>query len=175
MATLKTRTLDVGEASPLTPPLSLDIAIRDGETVPEVEEERRRQSLCEDVRQLPCAGDMSDAKLANGHLLSYKMYVELDVFGTPVMYGIPRHVYRRYVVAESHRRRGNGVQQLAEELSEPRALRNGVGDGSILRLGARSRNRGLTLGRPRDERGSEEDAEARRRASGVRASGPVSV
>ena len=130
---------------PLTPPLSLDIAGRDGETVSEVQKQRRWESFGEHICNLPCTGNVRDAHLADGDLLTNKVNVELDMLCSPVMYWIPRHVDRGDVVAERHCRGWNLAMELAKEVSEPGALGDGVGNGAVLRLSARPRDRGLSL------------------------------
>ena len=89
---------------------------------------------------------MCNTELANGYLLSDEVYVKLDVFGSPMVHRIMSHVNRRDVVAERDRRRGNLVEQFGEQLAKPGTLGDGIGDGAVLRLGTRPRNRGLPLG-----------------------------
>jgi len=85
-------------------PLSLDVVGGDGETVSEVQEERRRESFGEHVCDLACAGNVRDPQFADCNLFPDKMNVELDVFGAPVMYWVAGHVDGRNVVAERYRR-----------------------------------------------------------------------
>ena len=126
-------------------PLSLDIAGRDGETVSEVQKQRRWESFGEHICNLPCTGNVRDAHLADGDLVTNKVNVELDMLCSPVMYWIPQHVDRGDVVAERHCRGWNLAMELAKEVSELGALGDGVGDGAVLRLSARPRDRGLSL------------------------------
>ena len=160
---------------PLTPPRSLDVGVRDGEAVPEVEEQRRRQALREHICELLCAGNVQNSKLANGYLLADKMNVQFYMLGSSVMDGIPGHVDGRNVVAERHGCAGNLAQEFAEEMTKPGALGHGIGDGAILRFGAGPRHRSLSFRRPRYQRVAEEDAEPRRRTSRVRAASPVGI
>ena len=51
-------------------------------------------------------------------------------------------------------------KQLLEKLQEPRALGDGIGHNTILSLGAGVRYRGLSLRRPRYERGPQVDTVA---------------
>jgi len=103
---------------------------------------------------------MRDTKLSNGDLLPDEMDVKLNVLGSPVMHWVLGHIDRRDVVAECYGRRRYLAEQLAKEMTKPRALGDGVGDGAVLGLGTRPRHSGLSLGGPRDEGVVEEHAEA---------------
>ena len=83
------------------------------------------------------------SELSNGDLLSDEMNVELNVLCTPVMNGIPRHIHRGDIVAECHRCCWYFAEELAEEVAKPGTLRDGIGDGAVLGLRARSRDCGL--------------------------------
>jgi len=63
-----------------------------------------------------------------------KVYVQLDVFGAPVMNGVARHVHGGDVVAVSNGRRRNFAVQLSEQVTKPGALRDSIGDGVVLRF-----------------------------------------
>jgi hypothetical protein len=73
------------------------------------------------------------------------MYVELDVLGPTMMNWIGGEVDSRNVVAVNDGGLVDGAGELKKEL---RALSDGVGHGSILSLGARTRDCRLPLGRP---------------------------
>jgi hypothetical protein len=73
----------------------------------------------------------------DGDLLSDEMDVELDMLRPLVMYGVACHVYRRYIVPEHDRSLAYVAVQLAEEVAQPCALGDGIGDAAVLRLGAR--------------------------------------
>lgn len=76
---------------------------------------------------------MCDMELINDDLLSNKMNVKLYVFGAPVVHWISGHVNRD---AECDRHGGDLVEQLAKEVAKPGTFGDGIGDGSILSLGA---------------------------------------
>ena len=169
------RALAVGDVDPLTPPHSLDVGHGDGEAVPEVVEQRRRKAFGEHISELSRTGNMRDTELTNGDLLPDEMNIKLYVLGSPVVHWIPGHIHGGDVVAEGDRRGGDLAEQLSEEVTKPGALGDGVRDGSILRLGARPRDRSLVLRRPQNEGVAEEDAEARCRSTRVRASSLVRI
>jgi hypothetical protein len=89
------------------------------------------------------------------------MYVELDVFGAAMMHRVGRHVHCRYVVAVDDGGLGDGEVQFAEQLPQPAAFRDDVGDGVVLSLRAGPGDGGLAFGRPGHERVAEEDGVAR--------------
>ena len=60
---------------------------------------------------------MRDTKFSNGDLLSDEVDVELYVFGSSMMDGVPGHVHRRDVVAEGQCRGGNLDEELAEKMA----------------------------------------------------------
>lgn len=60
---------------------------------------------------------MGDTELPNGDLLTDEVNVELYVLGAPMMSGVPRHVYRRYVVVENHSRGRDIVEKFIEKVS----------------------------------------------------------
>jgi hypothetical protein len=73
------------------------------------------------------------------------------------MYGVGGEIYSGYVVAVHHGGLVDETRELLKKLTDPRALSNGISHNPILRLGTGTRNRGLPLGRPRDERRSKVD------------------
>jgi len=75
-----------GRCVSIDTPLSLDVAGRDGETVSEVQKQRRWESFGEHICNLPCTGNVRDVHLADGDLLTNKVNVELDMLCSPVMY-----------------------------------------------------------------------------------------
>ena len=119
MKVLKTR----GETDPLTPPRSLNVGCcNHGEAVPKVEEQRRWETLGEDVCNLARAGNMSDAEFPNDDLLPDKVNIKFNVLCTSVMNWVPRHVHGRDVVAVGHCCRGNFAEELFEQMTKPGAL-----------------------------------------------------
>jgi hypothetical protein len=81
---------------------------------------------------------MEHSELSKSHSFPDKMDVELDVLGSPMMHRIRRHVDGRDIVAVDERSLGDGAEKLAEELPEPDALRDGIGNTTVLGLGARA-------------------------------------
>lgn len=79
---------------------------------------------------------MHDSEFSNGDLLPDEVYVKLYVLRSPVVDRIPGHVHRGDAVAEDHCRQGDLAEEPAKEMSQPGALGDGVGDGTVLRFGA---------------------------------------
>ena len=98
---------------PLSPPLNLGVGHRNAEIGHEVLEERRRETLGEDVSELARARDVQNAYVADADLLAHKVDVELDVLRSLVMNWIPRHVRGGDVVAEHDRGLGDVVVKFA--------------------------------------------------------------
>jgi hypothetical protein len=65
---------------------------------------------------LASAWNLQNTKLAESNLLSYKVDVKLDVFGSLMMNRILHHVHRRNIIAVCHRGALNVAVQLAEKL-----------------------------------------------------------
>jgi hypothetical protein len=105
----------------------------DAKTGSKILEERRRQALREDIRKLLSTSYLETAK---GHLLVHEVDVQLDMLRSLVMDRIPRHVDARDVVAVDYHGRGHRAFELAEELAQPSAFGNGVGDAAVFRFSA---------------------------------------
>jgi hypothetical protein len=105
-------------------------------------------------------GDMEHPNLPQCHLFANKMDVDLNVLRAAMMNGISCHVDSAHVVAEDDRRRGKRDLKVLKELPQPTALSNSMGHSSVFSLRAGPRNRGLSLGGPRDEVVAEVDAVA---------------
>ena len=103
---------------------------------------------------------MKHTDLTHGNTIANEVEIDLDVFGTVMLYWVRGHVDGADVVAEDDRRRRRWSMKLLEKLSKPTHLSHGVGHGAVLGFSARARDRVLSLGGPRDEIISEVDTEA---------------
>ena len=80
--------------------------------------------------------DPQDAELAEGHFLAHKVNIQLNVFCSPVMDRVVRHVDAGDVVAVCHSGLGDAAVELAKQLTKPGALSDDIGDAAVLRLRA---------------------------------------
>ena len=94
---------------------------------------------------------MKHTNLTKGHLLSNKMNVDLDVFGTAVLNRVGGHVHCADIITKNDHGSRQGVMKLCKKLTNPAALCNSVSHITILRLSTRSGNRGLSLGGSRHQ------------------------
>ena len=90
-------------------------------------------------------------------MLPNEVDVELNMLRPAMMDRVSREVHCGDIVTVDNRGLVNITKQLLEQLTELRAFGNGIGHCPILRLGTRARHRGLSLGRPRYQRGPEVD------------------
>jgi hypothetical protein len=104
------------------------------------------QALRHHVRELLCSRYMKNTELAERDLFPNKVDVELDVLSPTMMHRVRRHVDGGDVVAEDNRGLGDGNLEFTEELPEPSAFRDDVGNGAIFGLGAGARDGGLAFG-----------------------------
>jgi hypothetical protein len=65
------------------------------------------------------------------------MDVDLDVLNPPVLHRISRHIYNRYVITINNRQFGGYLMEFLEKLTQLGTLGDSMGNGAILRLGAR--------------------------------------
>ena len=103
---------------------------------------------------------MQHTDLTHGNTIANEVEIDLDVFGTPMLYWVCGHVDGADVVAEDDRRRRRWSMKLLEKLPKPTRLSHGVSHGAVLGFSARARDHVLSLGGPRDEIISEVDTEA---------------
>lgn len=136
---------------------------------------RGRQSFRRDVGELQRCRNMQDTELAERDLLSHKMNVELDMLRAPMINWIRSHVDGGDVVAVDHRAPVEVDVELAQQLAEPAALCDDVGDAPVLRLYTGAGHSGLALRRPGDKRIAKEHRVTRCRTARVRAPGLVRV
>ena len=101
---------------------------------------------------------MKNADAPKSHLLSHEVNVELNMLRATMMNGVGREVDCRDIVTVDNGGLRDIKKQLLEKLSEPRALGDGIGHITILSLGTRAGDRGLSVRRPRYERGLQVDA-----------------
>ena len=64
----------------------------------ELVEDRRRKSLCHDVRVLKISRDMHNTQITDSHHFSDKVNVQLDMLCSTVMYWVLRQVHSGDVV-----------------------------------------------------------------------------
>ena len=111
---------------------------------------------------------MQNTDMAKSHLIPNKMDIKLNVLGATMMNRVGGEVDGGDVVAVDYRGLLNRTRELVKKLTKPGALSNNVSHSVVLSLGARPRDGGLPLGRPRHQGWSKEDAvtRSRRRVSG---------
>jgi hypothetical protein len=85
------------------------------------------------------------------HLFANKVNVELDVLGPAMMNVVGGEIDSGDVVALHDGGLVHGTRQLEKQLTEPRALGDGIGHNPILGLGIGAGDSGMPLGRPGDE------------------------
>ena len=120
-------------------------------TGPELLENRSRQSLRHDVDELLRRRDVEDPDAPESHLLTNEVDIELNMLRSTMMDRVGGEVDSGDVVAVDERGLVNITKQLLKQLTEPRSFSNGVSHCSILSLGTRAGDGGLSLGRPRDQ------------------------
>ena len=98
----------------------------DAKTGPELLENRSRQPLRHDVGELLRRRDVEDPDAPRSHLLTNEVYVELNMLRSMMMDRVGGEVNGGDVVAVDERSLVNITKQLLEQLTEPRAFRNGV-------------------------------------------------
>ena len=94
--------------------------------------------------------------LTHGNTIANEVEIDLDVFGTLMLYWVRGHVDGADVVAEDDRRMRRWSMKLLEKLLKPTRLSHGA----VLGFSARARDHVLSLGGPRDEIIPEVDTEA---------------
>jgi hypothetical protein len=94
---------------------------------------------------------VEDAHLSDGDFLADKVNVDLYMLRSSVMNEIRCYVDIAHVVAVDDCHGMKRLMKLLEQLSYPSALSHGMGNNTILLLGARVRDIHLSLGGPRDE------------------------
>ena len=77
---------------------------------------------------------MKNPNVAERNFLSYKMDVKFDVFLSAMMHRVGGHVDRGHIVAVHQRRLVHQREELAEELPEPDALGDRVGNTAVVGL-----------------------------------------
>ena len=158
----------------LNTPRSRSVA-GDAKTGPELLENRSRQSFRHDVGELLRRRDVEDPDAPKSHLLMNEVYIELNMLRSTMVDRVGGEVDSGDVVAVDERGLVNITKQLLEQLTEPRAFSNGVSHCSILSLGTRAGDGGLSLGGPRDQGRPKVDTVPRGGAPCVRAAGPVHI
>ena len=116
-------------------PAAVSARRSDAETGAEILEQRRRQPLGEDIGELLCTRDLEDAELTDGHFLTDKVDIQLDVLSPSVMNGIASHVDAGDVVAICDSRLGHGTMELAKKLPDPGAFGHCICHATVLRFG----------------------------------------
>ena len=102
-------------------PAAVSARRSDAETGAEILEQRRRQPL--------------GAELTDGHFLTDKVDIQLDVLSPSVMDGIASHVDAGDVVAICDSRLGHGTMELAKKLPDLGAFGHCICHATVLRFG----------------------------------------
>jgi hypothetical protein len=114
-------------------------------TGPKLCEELYREALCHDVSKLVSGGNMKNLDLSKRHLLANEVNVDLDVLRASVVDRVGRHIDGTHVVTVDNGGGGQGNMELLKQLADPAALGDGVGDRTVLGLGAGPGDGGLSL------------------------------
>jgi hypothetical protein len=88
---------------------------------------------------------MKNPDLSKRHLLANEVNVDLDVLRASVVDRVGRHVDGTHVVTVDNGGGGQGNMELLKQLADPAALGDGVGDRTVLGLGAGPGDGGLSL------------------------------
>jgi hypothetical protein len=118
---------------------------------------------------------MKNAHSTKSNLLTDEMDIQLNVFGSPVMYWIGRHVYCTDIIAVNNGGCMNRTVQLLKYMANPTSFSNTGGHGTIFRFSRRARYRGLSAGGPAYQIVSKIYAVPGSRASGIRETNPVGI
>ena len=89
--------------------------------------------------------------MTKSHLFPNKMDIQLNMLGPLMMHRVSGEVDRRDVIAVDHCGTVNRARELLKQLAKPRTLGDSVGHRKILSLSTGTRDRRLSLGRPRDK------------------------
>jgi hypothetical protein len=130
----------------LTPPRSHNSATVDVETGSKLIEHRGGEALREDVDELRCRRNMEDANLTDGDSLSYKMKINLHMFGVLMLNRVGGEVHSADVVAVDENVLRRQTLKLMEQLAQLGSLSHAVGDGVVLGFHAGQRDDRLSLG-----------------------------
>ena len=94
---------------------------------------------------------MKNPNTSKGNLLAHEVNIELNMLRTAMMDGVGGEVDGGDVVAVDDGGLLNRTRELVKKLAKPGSLSNNVGHSAVLSLGARPRDGGLPLGRPRHQ------------------------
>ncbi|XP_047085243.1 abscisic acid 8'-hydroxylase 3-like [Lolium rigidum] len=133
------------------------------------------QSFSKNVGVLQGGGNMENAHSTKSNLLTDEMDIQLNVFGSPVMYWIGRHVYCTEIIAINNGGCMNRTVQLLKYMANPTSFSNTGGHGTIFCFSRRARYRGLSARGPAYEIVSKIYAVPGSRASGIWATSPVGI
>lgn len=92
---------------------------------------------------------MKHSDMPQNSVFTNKMKVDFDVFSALMLHWVAGHVHRTYIVAKHDDSFTKRMLELRENLSYPRGLSHGIGDGTILCFSTRTGDRVLALGGPR--------------------------
>jgi hypothetical protein len=101
---------------------------------------------------------MEHPNLSQSNLLADKVDVDLNMLRATMMDRISGHVDSTDIVTVNNCRRRDGCMKLLKQLTKPTGLSNSVRNCTILSLRARTRDRSLSFGGPRDQVVAKEDA-----------------
>ena len=118
---------------------------------------------------------MENANLAESHLLTDEMDVDLNVLGTAMVDRVGCHIDSADVVTVDNCGDLQWNMKFLKKLSKPTALCDHMSNSPVLGLCTGPGHRGLPFGRPGHQAVAEEDAEAGGGAARVGAPCPVSV
>jgi hypothetical protein len=131
--------------------------------------------LREDVSQLVSGGDEPNIKRTESNLLAHKVKINLDMLRAGVEHGIGRQVRGTKVVTPQDRRLGLIDAKLLQHRLYPNGLSSAVGEGLVLRLRTRTRNRRLLPRTPRHQIRTEEHCKTASGSAIIRTASPIGI
>ena len=111
--------------------------------------------------------------MSNGNLVPDEVEIELNVLHVLMLDWVASQIDGGDVVSVDQSGLHKRATELKQEIAEPRALRDNVGNAPVFGLSAGARHDRLTLGRPRHKGVVEEDTVTRRGATRVRTTTPI--
>jgi hypothetical protein len=118
----------------------------DAHTGPKILKELNRQPLGHDIGELILGGHMENANLAESHLFTDKMDVDLNVLGTTMVDWVCCHIDSADVVTVDNCGDLQGNMKFLEKLSKPTALCDHMSNSPVLSLRTGPGHCGLPFG-----------------------------
>jgi hypothetical protein len=134
----------------------------------------RGKALGEDVCELKRCWHMENLDFANSNLVPDEVYVDFDMFSTPVLHRVRRQVDNRHIIAVDDRGTRNRAVKFMQNLAKPARFSN-MSHNPVFSFSTGARHGKLPFGGPGDEIITKKDTKPRGRATSIRASSPIGV